>query len=182
MSDCWIQTYKGKKFDFLYPHDQEYVIEDIAHSLSNICRFNGHTKTFYSVAQHSVLVSWRVPAEHKLCGLLHDSHEAYTGDPMRPFKGAMQGSIYPGICKEIERAIANSFKFTWPMPKEVKEADNRILMTECRDLMGGEQGGKWSVNKEPYEEEIMPWSPEYAEKSFLKWFRVFTTAGDGKIK
>ncbi|MEM4379972.1 MAG: hypothetical protein QXL01_04720, partial [Thermoplasmatales archaeon] len=80
----WIETYSGKKFDYLA--QSELDIEDIAHALSNLCRFNGHTRVFYSVAEHSVNVSSMVPPELKIAALLHDAAEAYIGDVPSPLK------------------------------------------------------------------------------------------------
>lgn len=52
----WIQTFTGKRFDFLAPHEDDVDLEDIAHSLSMQCRFNGHGRVFYSVAEHTAIV------------------------------------------------------------------------------------------------------------------------------
>ena len=68
----WIQTYTGIKFDALNPKPKMIDIVDIAHALSMTCRFNGHVKNFYSVAEHSYYVSQLAPKGYKLCGLLHD--------------------------------------------------------------------------------------------------------------
>ena len=73
----WLQTYTGKKFYPFDPREEEVDILDIAHALSQLCRFGGHTKEFYSVAEHCVLVSMCCPSEVKLLGLLHDAAEAY---------------------------------------------------------------------------------------------------------
>lgn len=83
----WIQTFTGKKvFPFAMTPDQ-VCIEDIAHALALKCRFTGHCKRFYSIAEHSVRVSWLVRPEVQLAALLHDAAEAYLPDFARPLKG-----------------------------------------------------------------------------------------------
>lgn len=84
----FILTHTGRQifFDHVYPED--ICIEDIAHALSHLCRYTGHTTMFYSVAQHSLLVTEKIPgnAETKLVALLHDAAEAYVGDVSSPLK------------------------------------------------------------------------------------------------
>src|SRR5579885_2784587 len=82
----WIQTYCGVAFYPLDPRPEEILIEDIAHALSMLCRFTGHVKRFYSVAQHCVYVSHRCDPKDALWGLLHDAAEAYLNDISRPVK------------------------------------------------------------------------------------------------
>lgn len=82
-------TFTGRRIDTLAPDPCEIEIDDIAHSLAQQCRFLGHTDGFYSVAQHSVLVSGFVPDRDALWGLLHDAAEAYVCDlPARPSSAA----------------------------------------------------------------------------------------------
>ena len=82
----WIQTMSGVIFYPLDPRPEEIRIEDIAHALSHQCRFAGHCREFYSVAEHSVRVSRELPQEFMLWGLLHDASEAYLVDLPRPIK------------------------------------------------------------------------------------------------
>jgi hypothetical protein len=82
----WIQTFTGKQFWPLDPRPDEVYIEDIAHALGNICRFNGHCLRFYSVAEHCFHVSHKVVPGLALMGLLHDAAEAYVCDVVRPVK------------------------------------------------------------------------------------------------
>jgi hypothetical protein len=146
-------------------------IQDIAHALSNICRFTGHTKKFYSVAQHSVLASRYAPTEHKLTALLHDATESYINDLSTPAK-----SILPSYCyleDEIyKKLIAKTFKLPLEIPKEVKEIDLKLLMTEKRDLLKTTniEWSKFFNNIEPYEKKIRPWGHRKSENMFLKTF------------
>src|SRR5690606_1860687 len=97
--DCsmtWILTHSGYKFDLLNPTAAMVHPADIVHALSMICRFNGHCRRHYSVAQHSLTVVAILaledrPDDEKLAGLLHDAPEAYISDLTRPLKQAMRG-------------------------------------------------------------------------------------------
>ena len=75
-----IQTNKGEFFDFLKPSEYTPTIFEVGYALSNLCRFTGHVEEFYSVAQHSVLVSLIVPQHLAYEGLMHDCAEAFVGD------------------------------------------------------------------------------------------------------
>ena len=132
----WIQTSLGLKFDFEDPNPQSVHILDIANSLAKLCRFTGHSKEFYSVAQHSVIVSYVCAEENALVGLLHDSTEAYVGDMSRPLK-----KVIPEF-KKFENqiwteAIAPAFGLPSSIPDDVKTADDIALQWEVNWLMGG---------------------------------------------
>ena len=130
----WMQTYSGIQYWPCDPRVDEVCIEDIAHALSNICRYAGHCKSFYSVAEHSVYVSLIVPPEHALTALLHDATEAYVVDVPRPLKRFLTNY------KEIEQrnwmAIADKFNIPHDMPQCIKDADNAVLLAEKEYVMG----------------------------------------------
>lgn len=145
-----IVTYSGAVIDPLNPDPEQIRIEDIAHSLSNQCRFTGHTREFYSVAQHSVLVSYLCDPKDALWGLLHDASEAYLSDIASPIKQfSDMGAIYKTVEEALMTAIARCFSLEekyistgYPLygpqlllPHSVKEADYKALRIEMRDLM-----------------------------------------------
>jgi len=182
MSDCRIQTYTGIYFDVLEPNPNDVNIEDIAHAISNQCRFTGHVKTFYSVAEHSVRASYLVPKELALCALMHDATEAYLVDLPSPIKRHSElGKYFRPIENTLWQAIATHFNLPLEIPKEVHDVDNIMLLTEKRDLMDGNKGmsdyaRKWVVGDglEPLETTIVPCLPETAEKAFLIRFGLLT--------
>lgn len=128
-----ILTATGRYFDLLDPEQCGFHIEEIAHALSHLCRFTGHVREFYSVAQHCALVSLQVPAEHRLAALLHDAAEAYVGDVSAPLKSLLPD--YKAIEGRIERALLRAYGLDEVLPLEVKAADLVLLNTERRDLM-----------------------------------------------
>ncbi len=136
----WIQTYGGGRFYPQDPQDGEVSIYDIAHSLSQICRFNGHTTSFYSVAQHSIVCS-RLANDDEVAyfALLHDAAEAYVGDMMRPLKWSGQelGRLFREQEAAVERAISQRFGLVWTeeLRKEVKRLDDVALAIEAYHLM-----------------------------------------------
>lgn len=130
----WMQTFTGKKVDVILPSDIMFDIRDIAHSLSNQCRFAGHCRTFYSVAEHSIYVSMILPDKLKLCGLLHDATEAYLTDLPRPLKNGPL-SNYKEIEDRVQAYLCHWFNVPYPFPREVYHADNVLLATEKRDLL-----------------------------------------------
>lgn len=128
-----ILTQCGLEFDLLNPDPDLIEIEDIAHALSHICRFTGHTKHFYSVAQHSYLCATLVPPEHQLETLLHDAAEAYIGDVSSPLKAQLPG--YQMIEFKLDQAIRQRFGLPAKKTPWVKEADLQMLAAEKAQLM-----------------------------------------------
>jgi hypothetical protein len=145
------------------------VIADIAHPLSMQCRFSGHVKSFYSVAQHSVLVSYICDRADALWGLLHDASEAYLVDIPRPIKQSGKFDNYLEFEKVMQRAVCKRFNIPEEMPKSVKYADDALLMTEARDLMSPLHAG-WTITGDPLPFRITPWSQQEAKNAFMKRF------------
>ena len=127
-----ITTVSGRFFDLLAPRDYPYDIDEIGHALSNICRYTGHVNSFYSVAEHSVLVSRIVPDHLSLCGLLHDASEAFVGDVSSPLKKLLPE--YKKIEENIQSAIAEYYGLPFPFPKEIHEADKRMYWQERQNI------------------------------------------------
>lgn len=123
-----ISTYDGDFFDFENPASFDFKIETIAHALSNICRYGGHSNRFYSVAEHSVLVSRVVPLELAMVGLLHDASEAFVGDMPSPLKAMCPE--YRAIEDRVQEAIAARYNLQYPFPLEIKFADKSVYKAE----------------------------------------------------
>lgn len=180
----WIQTYTGKCVDPLNVDPQQVRIGDIAHSLSLQCRFAGHCKEFYSVAEHCVRVSVQLQLTYRhdvkllMLGLMHDAAEAYLPDIPSPLKQFVR--VKDEALAEAEgRALHNIFAAlgldwaqdvgtgTW---SAVKHADLVMLATEARDLMG-ECDGRWIALPAPHPACIAPMSWREARSAFVSRYR-----------
>lgn len=134
----YIETYTGKTFYPLDPRPEEIDIVDIAHHLSQICRFNGASKFFFSVAQHSINVYKYVKAqggsiEQQFDALMHDASEAYLCDLPKPIKRFMSDyKVYEDIVQEViyQKYGLNSNYF-----ETTKKADTDMLSYEAKILM-----------------------------------------------
>ncbi|MGO7089419.1 hypothetical protein AB9E14_23375 [Rhizobium leguminosarum] len=171
----------GTYFDFEDPESSEITIEDIAYGLAFEGRCAGqcfsrilHRRVFYSVAQHCFLMSLIVPPELRLQALMHEVGEAVCGDMTAPLKSL--NPSFKAIEKRCEAAILNRFCITITDPVALKQADVRMLATERRDLLLW-RGEKWSLNDiDPYDFEIIPWTPEQAAEAFLARYAELTNA------
>lgn len=173
--DDWFITASGRRFFVLEPDPAEVCIEDIAHALSHVCRFGGHCRTFYSVAQHSVHVSRLVPSHLARWGLMHDATEAYVGDVIRPLKRQLR--VYAEIESRVEEAIIRALG----LPRididditALKRADVIALATERRDVHVVAHSLRdsfvWHEDElgvEPDPEPIAPLPPTGARELFL---------------
>lgn len=175
--DGWFGTMTGRLVCVMSPTPDMVDIRDIAHSLSRQCRFAGHMRRdveHYSVAQHSVLVARELVdlgPHMAMRGLLHDAAEAYVQDIIGPLKRQL-GPEYKAAERAWSLAIGEHFRFGNKIANthfNVKVADMRMLLTECRDLRPGiqsvVQGGL-----EPYDFTITPVGPLVAEAMFLDAF------------
>jgi hypothetical protein len=178
----WIQTFTGKRFYVLDPREEEVCIEDIAHALSNLCRFTGHVREFYSVAQHSLHVSELCPEELALQGLLHDASEAYLNDLNRPLKRSEELRGYREIEARVQEVIARAFGLPGGrMPVAVKQADDLALAGEAQALMAPLLSG-WGKYAAPTATFIMPpLLPKQAETLFLRRFSLLTHPRVGRV-
>lgn len=170
-----IMTYTGKMINPFYPDENSICIEDIAHSLSMQCRFNGHTNRFYSVAQHCVMAASmlrisKFPAKVQLLGLLHDSAEAYITDLPKPFKDCLDE--YLDAEQTLNAAIIRKL---YPY-KDVSVDDIyhvAFIDKELSSLEGKEfLGGEFWENKNTFfnvDFEVI-WSPGEAKKEFLNFY------------
>jgi hypothetical protein len=184
----WIMTYTGHKVDPLNPNPDDIVIEDIAHALANICRFNGHVKHFYSVGQHALLCAASFLEEigasnfdelgsfdnaKVLALLLHDASEAYLCDVPKPIKPHMPGYA------ELEDRLQHTINVKYGLALDahtlpcVKHVDKRVLVTEARALMPQRAG--YCDGAEPYDVGRMLAaenldSPADVEETFIELF------------
>jgi len=140
----FIITYTKRVFPFKEVFSEDICIEDIAHSLSHLCRFTGHTSAFWSVAQHSLLVAQKMPGgpADKLAALLHDAAEAYTNDLSSPLKSFIWKetptggySPYHELQYDITMAVYQKFGIT-STPKEMKKYDQAAGLFEAEAFMG----------------------------------------------
>lgn len=179
----YISTYSGGILHFKDPQPEEILLEDIAHNLSMICRYNGSVKSHYSVAQHSIAVAAAVmkttgDAEQALAGLSHDMCETYLCDIPRPIKPHLRG--YKGMENKLTKVINK--KLNIPKAKDVVwDIDNRIVANEAR--LRFKVVPEWVEDFEPVDIDDSFFdviSPEEAERTFLETYNHLTKLIGGK--
>lgn len=173
----WIQTYSGAQFWPLKPRTRDVRLEDIAHALSLTCRFNGHCYTFYSVAQHSVLVSREVrrlgASENTVeAAILHDAAESYISDLCSPVK--KEWKFYRDAEDRIQRIILRTMSIEKLVENDqrlIEKCDKTLLATEVRDLLSRPLPlDMWPEMRlpEPLSSKVIPLSPIESERMFLQ--------------
>jgi hypothetical protein len=186
----WILTYTGRKVYPLDPKPSQLDIEDIAHALSNTCRFTGHCREFYSVAQHSVLVSQMSlylakqamlvnPETVAFHGLLHDATEAYLCDIARPVKRTPEFLAYRLAEDALWEAVAIRYNLTFKHPSIVKLVDEKIVSNEALLLMPT-LPPDWQIQSAFTDAELAAagvdmkdvWTPKVAKSTFLATHEV----------
>lgn len=171
----WMQTAGGRAYWPTDPRPEDVHIEDIAHALSQICRYGGHSPRFYSVAEHSFHVSHLVPPEDALHALLHDAAEAYCGDIVRPLKLNLPG--YKDIEAANWKAICARFELDEVLPDSVHHADVAMLFAEQKALMKQPAPlPDWGMGlSSPLVADpsiVAAWNPWFAKMTFLRRFHA----------
>jgi hypothetical protein len=151
----WTNTWSGKRFTVFAPKVEDIVIEDIGQGLSHLCRFAGQCSKFYSVAEHSGLVTDAVARMggsliEQRWALLHDATEAYLVDVPRPVKVHPLMTFYRTTEGLLAEAIATRFDLPLKMPPIVKWADLQLLAYEA-DYLVPRKPADWALP----EKEIM---------------------------
>lgn len=157
-----------RRIDLDNPDYNFFHISEIAYALSRIRRFNGHTPSHYSVAQHSVLVCDQLPPELRLAGLLHDAAEAYIGDMTRNVKKKCQE--FRDLEDKFCLAIASQFGFDYPFNNKIHAEDDRLCYTEAAQFFGLNEARTWGFRVKPYLFQIDCLDESAAEKLFLERF------------
>ena len=147
-----IKTVSDTTFSVIDPKPESILLDDIATALSNICRYNGHVPTFYSVAEHSAHVADLIfertaSRELALTGLLHDAAEAYVGDMVRPLKRHPEyGAMHNKAEERIAEMIHSLYGGLFPHPEEVHQADKDIWLWEVENIRTGKTPGLCPVD------------------------------------
>lgn len=183
----YIRTISGRKFHLHGADPDEIDIDDIAHALSHMGRFTGHTKRFYSVAEHSILVAdivghltggedpWLL-----LTALMHDATEAYLADISAPFKGALTN--YCDLEDFVWTRIAHKYRLNPEMDPVIKKADWIALFAESLELQPHSDQKTW-FNWEEYgpagaqyhrDFGVPNYPSAFAKRIFLREFKRLT--------
>lgn len=165
-------TASGRPFWILDPRAEDIRTSDIAQQLARICRFGGALRfdvEHYSVAQHCCLVSDHCPPALRFEGLMHDAHEAYTGDMIKPVKMQV-GKDWHWIERKVELAVRQRYGLPGDINPLVKQQDYLAVSTEHRDLQNVTGLVDWGTPPEPWPERIIPWGVFRARDEFMRRF------------
>lgn len=172
----WLKTYTGKSFYPALPDPELICIEDIAHALSNICRFAGHCRDFLSVSEHTQNVYLDIAQRTSdkdlwKTAFLHDATEAYVIDLPSPIKNMCEN--YREIERRVADAITERFNLKYPIDPHhpmIKESDIRVFKTERLELFDKPKIGEkdWCMGIRPADVKIRCLPPKEAKGSFLK--------------
>jgi hypothetical protein len=169
----YLQTVSGRWVNPFDPDPEQLDPGDIARALANQCRFGGHSRVFYSVAQHSVIVSRLVEerggdAEDVFAALMHDATEAYLGDMPHPIKHRSPlGAAFKAAEDRLEQAIADRFAIRAGVA-EIKRADRALLATERRAFSSERWPWPELEGVEPLDLELTAWPPDEAADAFAQ--------------
>jgi hypothetical protein len=167
----YLQTVSGRFVNPFDPDPEQLDIGDIARALANVCRFGGHCRSFYSVAQHSVIVSELVEerggdVEDVFAALMHDATEAYLGDMPHPIKHRSPlGAAFKEAEDHLEAVIRARFAIKAGVP-EIKRADRALLATERRAFSAENWHWPELDGVAPLDLELTAWAPDEAERAF----------------
>lgn len=172
---AYIVTYTGKQFWLLEPRIQDVDVKDIAHALSLQCRWTGHCKHHYSIAQHAYYCSLLGPETEAFARLNHDNSEAYMGDMNRPLKHyTAAGPAYRRQEAVVQDVIKQAFGLAQIDPPSVHRADEVMLFTELAQIVAPisfEPSNPWAPPEDLAKIEIEEWTPKHAEQMFLQRFQ-----------
>lgn len=177
-----VETYSGQYVDLVNPDPATIKIEDIAVHLSRIARFGGGTSRPYSVAEHSVRVSWAVSPGYAMPGLLHDAHEAYIGDLIAPFKKVLRDAapgLVEGIAQGLDQAIGKALGVDPGLFKllSVKDEDDEMMYAEAATLKWSHGVGEhWANDTARMPIAAAGWGPSRAERMFIARYDELTRA------
>jgi uncharacterized protein len=150
------QTYSGKQIDLNNINPDDLLIEDIAEALSRLPRFVGQAKSEISVGEHSLHVCYESPEDLKLEGLMDDTSEYLLNDIAKPIKNLLPD--YQHYEHLLMTALAKKFKFQYPKPASIKDADIRVVKYEWH---------QYKINQRPSTD--IP-APELIRDIFLEQF------------
>lgn len=159
---------QGITIDILNPDKFLVDIQDIANALSKICRWGGHCREFYSVAQHSVVVAAMADNSCRLEALMHDAQEAYVQDIVSPLKKILE-PIYKPIEDKWEAVIAEVYNLDPKSKVKIKPLDMAVLQMEFDYLMLGDKH-KWEEQMQSIGLKGGTWTPQEAYDQFRKCF------------